>query len=43
MMALAGGLVALILGIIGIIAWWPYFVKARGSALRRRPSHLFGY
>ncbi len=26
-MALAGGLVALILGIIGIIAWWPYFVQ----------------
>ena len=28
MAALAGGLVALILGIIGIIAWWGYFVKA---------------
>lgn len=28
MMALAGGLVALILGIIGIIAWWTYFLKA---------------
>ena len=28
MKALAGGLIALILGIIGIIAWWTYFVKA---------------
>ncbi|MEW6666579.1 MAG: hypothetical protein AB1512_15340 [Thermodesulfobacteriota bacterium] len=28
MMALAGGLVALILGIIGIIVWWGYFIKA---------------
>ena len=28
MMALAGGLVALILGIIGIILWWAYFIKA---------------
>lgn len=28
MMALAGGLVSLILGIIGLITWWPYFVKA---------------
>ena len=28
MAALAGGLVALILGIIGIIVWFPYFVKA---------------
>ena len=27
-MALVGGLVALILGIIGIIAWWGYFIKA---------------
>jgi len=27
-MALAGGLVALILGIIGIIVWWSYFLKA---------------
>ena len=27
-MALAGGLVSLILGIIGIIVWWGYFVKA---------------
>jgi len=28
MAALAGGLAALVLGIIGIIAWWGYFVKA---------------
>jgi len=28
MMALAGGLVSLILGIIGIIVWWGYFLKA---------------
>ena len=28
MMALLGGLIALILGIIGIIVWWAYFVKA---------------
>ncbi len=28
MMALAGGLAALVLGIIGIIMWWAYFVKA---------------
>ena len=28
MMALLGGLVALILGIIGIIFWWGYFIKA---------------
>lgn len=28
MMALAGGLAALVLGIIGIIMWWGYFVKA---------------
>lgn len=27
-MALAGGLIALILGIIGIITWWGYFLKA---------------
>jgi len=27
-MALVGGLVALILGIIGIIVWWGYFLKA---------------
>ena len=28
MMALAGGLVALILGIIGIMVWWSFFLKA---------------
>jgi uncharacterized membrane protein YqjE len=28
MMALLGGLIALILGIIGIIVWWGYFLKA---------------
>jgi hypothetical protein len=28
MAALAGGLAALVLGIIGLIAWFPYFVKA---------------
>ena len=28
MMALLGGLLALILGIIGIIFWWGYFIKA---------------
>lgn len=27
-MALVGGLVALVLGIIGIIIWWVYFIKA---------------
>ena len=28
MMALFGGLIALILGIIGIIIWWGFFIKA---------------
>jgi uncharacterized membrane protein YqjE len=28
MMALAGGLIALVLGIIGIIYWWPFFIRA---------------
>jgi uncharacterized membrane protein YqjE len=28
MMALVGGLIALILGIIGIIIWWGFFLKA---------------
>lgn len=28
MMALVGGLIALILGIVGIIVWWGYFLKA---------------
>ena len=27
-MALAGGLIALVLGIIGIIVWWSFFLKA---------------
>lgn len=27
-MALAGGVVALVLGIVGIVMWWGYFVKA---------------
>ena len=33
MMALAGGLVALILGIIGIVIWWSYFLKALMGAI----------
>ena len=33
MAALAGGLVALVLGIVGIIAWWGYFVKALMAAI----------
>ena len=33
MAALAGGLIALVLGIIGIIGWWGYFVKALMAAL----------
>ena len=28
MIALAGGLVALVLGIIGIVVWWGFFLKA---------------
>ena len=32
-MALAGGLIALILGVIGIIAWWPYFLKALAAGI----------
>lgn len=28
MMALVGGLIALILGVIGVIFWWGYFLKA---------------
>lgn len=28
MMALVGGLVALIVGVIGIIFWWGYFLRA---------------
>ncbi len=26
--ALVGGIIALILGLIGLIYWWPYFIKA---------------
>jgi hypothetical protein len=33
MAALAGGLVALVLGVIGIIVWWSYFVKALLAAV----------
>ncbi|HEN21368.1 MAG: hypothetical protein JXA35_00430 [Deltaproteobacteria bacterium] len=33
MAALAGGLIALILGIIGIIFWWAYFIKALLAAV----------
>jgi uncharacterized membrane protein YqjE len=33
MAALAGGLVALILGVIGIIIWWGYFLKALLAAV----------
>ncbi len=32
-MALAGGLVSLILGVIGIIYWWGYFVKALAAGI----------
>jgi len=27
MMSLVGGIIALVLGIIGIIGWWGYFIK----------------
>ena len=27
MMALAGGLIALVLGIVGIVVWWCYFLE----------------
>ena len=33
MSALLGGLVALILGIIGIIIWWGYFIKALAAGI----------
>ncbi len=33
MAALAGGLAALILGVIGIIIWWGYFLKALLAAV----------
>lgn len=33
MAALGGGIVALVLGIIGIIIWWGYFLKALLAAV----------
>ena len=33
MAALAGGLVALVLGIIGISIWWSYFLKALAAGV----------
>ncbi len=33
MAALGGGLVALVLGIIGIIVWWGFFIKALLAAV----------
>jgi len=33
MAALIGGLVSLILGIIGIVIWWGYFVKALAAGI----------
>jgi hypothetical protein len=33
MMALVGGLIALVLGLIGIITWWGYFVKALAAGI----------
>ena len=33
MAALGGGLVALVLGIIGIIIWWGFFIKALLAAV----------
>ena len=33
MAALFGGLVSLVLGIIGIIIWWGYFVKALAAGI----------
>jgi len=33
MMALFGGLVSLVLGIIGIIIWWGFFVKALAAGV----------
>ncbi len=38
MAALGGGLVALVLGIIGIITWWGYFAKALLAAVPARLS-----
>jgi len=33
MAALVGGLVSLVLGVIGIIIWWGYFVKALAAGV----------
>jgi len=33
MAALVGGIVALILGIIGIIVWWGFFIKALAAGI----------
>lgn len=33
MAALFGGLIALILGIVGIIIWWGYFIKALAAGI----------
>ena len=33
MMALVGGLISLVLGIIGIIIWWGYFLKALAAGI----------
>jgi uncharacterized membrane protein YqjE len=33
MAALLGGLAALILGVIGIIIWWAYFLKALAAGI----------
>jgi len=33
MAALVGGLISLVLGIIGIIIWWGYFVKALAAGI----------
>ena len=32
-MALVGGVISLVLGIIGIITWWGYFVKALAAGV----------
>ncbi len=33
MMALAGGLISLVLGVIGIVVWWGYFLKALAAGV----------
>ncbi len=33
MAALIGGLISLVLGIIGIILWWGYFIKALAAGI----------